>query len=84
MLIATLNYKTKTSATMSQCISLLKLLTKEVIMCDEYTDSKNDKVIKLTEKEYNELWWDMQWPEDKARMLEQEKQLNGLVNWLGI
>ena len=53
-------------------------------MCDEYTDSKNDKVIKLTEKEYNELWWNMQWNEDKQKMLQQEKKLNGLVKWLGI
>lgn len=53
-------------------------------MCDEYTDSKNDKIIKLTEKEYNEIWWDMQWQEDKEKMLEQEKQLNGLVKWLNI
>jgi hypothetical protein len=53
-------------------------------MCDEYTDSKNEKVIKLSEKEYNELWWDMQWSEDKQKMLQQEKELNGLVKWLGI
>lgn len=53
-------------------------------MCDEYTDSKNDKVIKLTEQEYNELWFDMQFPDDKKRMLEQEKELNGIVKWLGI
>ena len=53
-------------------------------MCDEYTDEATDKVIKLTEQEYNDIWWDMQWPEDKAKMLEQEKNLNGLVKWLGI
>ena len=53
-------------------------------MCDEYTDSKSDRIIKLTEQEYNELWWDLQWPEDKERMLQQEKDLNGLVSWLGI
>ena len=53
-------------------------------MCDEYTDDATDKVIKLTEQEYDALWWDMQWPEDKEKMLEQEKNLNGLVKWLGI
>mgnify|MGYP001810871623 CR=1 FL=1 len=53
-------------------------------MCDEYTDSKNDKIIKLTEKEYNDLRFALQWPEDKAAMLEQEKNLSGLVKWLGI
>jgi hypothetical protein len=53
-------------------------------MCDEYTDSKNDKVIKFSEKEYNELWFALQWPEDKIKILQQEKELNGLVKWLGI
>jgi hypothetical protein len=53
-------------------------------MCDEYSDSKKDKIIKLSKVDYDKLWSDMQWPEDKAKMLEQEKQLNGLAGWLGI
>ncbi|CAB4133855.1 hypothetical protein UFOVP263_25 [uncultured Caudovirales phage] len=46
--------------------------------------SRKDKDIKLSEQDYNEMWWDMQWPEDKEKMIEQEKKLNGLVKWLGI
>lgn len=53
-------------------------------MSDEYTDDATDKVIKLTEEEYNAIWFDMQWPEDKEKMAAAEKQLNGLVKWLGI
>ena len=53
-------------------------------MCDEYTDESSDKIIRLTENEYNDLWFALQWDEDKEKIREQEKQLNGLVKWLGI
>jgi hypothetical protein len=53
-------------------------------MCDEYTDEKNDKIIELPEKLAQELWFDMQWQEDKDAIIERRKQLNGLVKWLGI
>ena len=53
-------------------------------MCDDDFDNANDKIITLTEQEYNELWFDMQWDEDKEKLREQERQLNGLVKWLNI
>ena len=53
-------------------------------MCNEYNDDKNDKIIKLPDDIAQELWFDLQWPEDKAKFLEQEKQLAGLVKWVGL
>ena len=51
---------------------------------DEETLSGNEKVFQLTEKEYTDIWFDMQWPEDKKEILERKKQFNGLVKWVGI
>ena len=53
-------------------------------MCDEYTDDATDKVIKLTEEEYNAIWFDMQWPEDKERLKELKNQYCGVVKWVKI
>ena len=54
------------------------------MMCDEYTDEENDKIIVLPEDIAQELWFDLQFPEDKIKFLEQEKHLAGLVKWVGI
>ena len=31
----------------------------EADMCDEYTDDATDKIIKLTEQEYNDIWFEI-------------------------
>jgi hypothetical protein len=53
-------------------------------MCDEYTDDEIGEIIELPDDVLQELWFDMQFPEDKAKFLELEKQLCGQVKWLKI
>jgi len=54
-------------------------------MIDEYADDEEiGEIIELPEDLLQELWFDAQFPEDKARILELKKQLCGQVKWVGI
>jgi hypothetical protein len=54
-------------------------------MIDEYADDEEiGEIIELPEDLLQQLWFDAQWPEDKAKFLELQKQLCGQVKWLKI
>jgi hypothetical protein len=54
-------------------------------MIDEYADDEEiGEIIELPEDLLQQLWFDAQWPEDKIKFLELEKQLCGLVKWVGL
>jgi len=51
---------------------------------NEETLSSNDKIIKLPADVAEDLWFDLQWEEDKAAILEDRKKLNELCKFVGI
>ena len=61
----------------------LLIETVEINMNEE-TLSSNDKIIKLPSDIAEELWFDLQWEEDKAAILKDRKKLNELCKWVGI
>jgi hypothetical protein len=51
---------------------------------NEETLSNNDKIIKLPADVAEQLWFDLQWEEDKVAILENRKKLNDLCKFVGI